>query len=178
MLLDIFQQHRFNCVEVISLPGRPYCTYYKPHASSVGPLNSAQYDLCSRIYCKPVTYDPGYPKNPDWIEYDPAKTQKTRAAQQEWSDGKTGLAGVSYLAWAQWMAASLLGDTNRKHPVAPAGISRTRSCKTHNNPLPSAKQPQLNRINQLPPAIRYQYHIVDIASGHQRSPQSSTCPRP
>lgn len=29
------------------------------------------------------------------------------AAGQEWSTGKIGLAGVSYLAWAQWMAASL-----------------------------------------------------------------------
>ncbi len=29
------------------------------------------------------------------------------AAQQPWSNGKIGLNGVSYLAWSQWMAASL-----------------------------------------------------------------------
>jgi hypothetical protein len=29
------------------------------------------------------------------------------AAGQQWCDGKIGLAGVSYLAWSQWMAASL-----------------------------------------------------------------------
>jgi uncharacterized protein len=29
------------------------------------------------------------------------------AARQPWSNGKIGLSGVSYLAWSQWMAASL-----------------------------------------------------------------------
>jgi uncharacterized protein len=29
------------------------------------------------------------------------------AAEQQWSNGKIGLAGVSYLAWSQWMVASL-----------------------------------------------------------------------
>ena len=29
------------------------------------------------------------------------------AAAQEWSNGKVGLTGVSYLAWSQWMVASL-----------------------------------------------------------------------
>ncbi len=32
---------------------------------------------------------------------------RTRAAEQPWSNGKIGLNGVSYLAWSQWMAASL-----------------------------------------------------------------------